>query len=185
MFNKLARLPQARHGRRQPPPGKGWWPLGRPRWPCKPWRRASSVARWAGSATSAQKAERQSLSRRLTPACAVGTRMSAADQPLLDGRTQWHRLSAPVKQPACTDTCVRLPTAFGASRSRQQLASPSRVRWSSAVDSAVELACTGLAHKARAALSGLSGRRHGRWCRVLAPSSSRRSGLGSRVTALG
>ena len=26
--------------------------------------------------------------------------MSAADQPLLDGRTQWHRLSAPVKQPA-------------------------------------------------------------------------------------
>ena len=49
-------------------------------------------------------------------------------------------------------------------------------RWSSAVDSAVELACTGLAHKARAALSGLSGRRHGRWCRVRAPSSGRRSG---------
>ena len=32
-----------------------------------------------------------------------------------------------------------------------------RVRWSSAVDSAVELVCTGLAHKARAALSCLSG----------------------------
>ena len=26
--------------------------------------------------------------------------MSAADQPLLDGRTQWHALSASVKQPA-------------------------------------------------------------------------------------
>ena len=37
---------------------------GRPRWPCKPRRRASSVARWAGSATctSAPEAERQSLS---------------------------------------------------------------------------------------------------------------------------
>ena len=31
---------------------------------------------------------------------AVGTRMSAADQPLLDGGTQWHPLSAAVKQPA-------------------------------------------------------------------------------------
>ena len=38
----------------------------------------------------------------------------------------------------------------------QTLASPSRVRWSSAVDSTIELACTGVAHKARAALSGLS-----------------------------
>ena len=35
----------------------------------------------------------------------------------------------------------------------QTLASPSRVRWSSAVDSTIELACTGGAHKARAALS--------------------------------
>ena len=50
------------------------------------------------------------------------------------------------------------------------------VRWSSAVDPTIELVCTGLAHKARAALSGLSGRRHGRWCRVRAPSSGRRSG---------
>ena len=31
-------------------------------------------------------------------------------------------------------------------------------RWSSAVDSTIELACTGVAHKARTALSGLSGR---------------------------
>ena len=34
---------------------------------------------------------------------AVGTRMRAADQPLLDGRTQWHRLSAAVKQLVCWD----------------------------------------------------------------------------------
>ena len=61
----------------------------------------------------------------------------------------------------------------------QTLASPSTVRWSSAVDSTIELACTGVAHKARAALSGLSGRRHGRWgrwCRVRAPSSGPWSG---------
>ena len=31
-----------------------------------PWRRASSVERWAGSATSAPEAQRQCLSRRLT-----------------------------------------------------------------------------------------------------------------------
>ena len=66
-----------------------------------------------------------------------------------------------------------------ASRSRQTLASPSRVRWSSAVDDAVELVCTGLTHKARALINPLwpqGGLRHGRWCRVRAPSSGRRSG---------
>ena len=36
----------------------------------------------------------------------------------------------------------------------QTLASPSTVRWSSAVDSAIELACTGVAHKARPNISG-------------------------------
>ena len=49
----------------------------------------------------------------------------------------------------------------------QTLASPSTVRWSSGPStppSTIELACTGVAHKARAALSGLSGQRHGRWC---------------------
>ena len=66
----------------------------------------------------------------------------------------------------------------------QTLASPSRVRWSSAVDSTIELACTGLAHKARAALSGLSGQRHGRWCRVCAPSSGRRSGPSDAFCAI-
>ena len=34
---------------------------------------------------------------------AACTAMSAADQPLLDGRTQWHVLSATIKQPACRD----------------------------------------------------------------------------------
>jgi hypothetical protein len=58
----------------------------------------------------------------------------------------------------------------------QTLASPSRVRWSSAVDSTIELACTGVTHKARAALSGLSGQRHGRRCRIRAASSAGRRG---------
>ena len=58
----------------------------------------------------------------------------------------------------------------------QTLASPSRVRWSSAVDSNIELACTGVTHKARAALSGLSGQRHGRRCRIRAASSAGRRG---------
>ena len=48
-------------------------------------------------------------------------------------------------------------------------------RRSSVVDDAIKLVCTGIAHKARGALSGLSGRRHGRWCRVRAPSSARTS----------
>ena len=57
----------------------------------------------------------------------------------------------------------------------QTLASLSTVRWSSAVVSTIELACTGVAHKASAALSGLSGQRHGRWCLIrAAPSAGRR-----------
>ena len=51
-----------------------------------------------------------------------------------------------------------------------------KVRWSSAVDSTIELACTGVFHKARAALSGLSGQRHGRRCRIRAASSAGRRG---------
>ena len=47
-------------------------------------------------------------------------------------------------------------------------------RRSSVVVVAIDLACAGVAHKARGALSGLSGRRHGRWCRVRARSSARR-----------
>ena len=59
----------------------------------------------------------------------------------------------------------------------QTLASPSTVRWSSAVDSTIELAWTGVAHKAREALSGLSGQeRHGRRCRIRAASSAGRNG---------
>ena len=80
-------------------------------------------------------------------------------------------------------------------RRRQTFASPSRVRWSSAVDSTIELTCTGLSPTSATrplgqtpdgdargdargtALSGLSGRRHGRWCRGRAPSSGRRPGV--------
>ena len=38
---------------------------------------------------------------------------------------------------------------------------------------AIELACAGVARKARAALSGLGWQRHGRWCRGRAASSAR------------
>ena len=31
---------------------------------------------------------------------------------------------------------------------------------------AIKLACADVAHKARGALSGLSGQRHGRWCHI-------------------
>ena len=60
--------------------------------------------------------------------------------------------------------------------SRKSAASSWTARMSSVVVDAIELACAGVAHKARAALSGLSGRRHGRWCRVRAPSSGQCSG---------
>ena len=50
--------------------------------------------------------------------------------------------------------------------SRKSAASSWPARMSSVVVDAIELACAGVAHKARAALSGLSGRRHGRWCSV-------------------
>ena len=39
--------------------------------------------------------------RRRRTFVAVRPSVSAADQPLLDGGTQWHRLSAAVKQPVC------------------------------------------------------------------------------------
>ena len=103
--------------------------------------------------------------------------MRAADHRIVDRRTQWHPLSA----------FIMNPMAWSAQEG------PSSMLWVSADDNIVvtvdgevvvgrrrrrpvELACTGLTHKARAALSGLSGRRHGRWCRVRAPSSGRRSG---------
>ena len=78
-----------------------------------------------------------------------------------------------------------------AHETRQILASPSTVRWSSAVDSTIDRTggpCTGLAHKphgqSRALSAALwphvSGRRgmaaDGGRCRVRAPSSGRRSG---------
>ena len=89
--------------------------------------------------------------------------------------TQHMSLSAGIAQEPVSMT-PRLMAETFCFAPAQTLASPSRVRWSSAVDPAIELACTGVAHKARAALSGLSGRRHGRWCRIRAPSSGRRSG---------
>ena len=88
--------------------------------------------------------------------------------------TQYMSLSAGIAQEPVSMT-PKLTVETFCFAPAQTLASPSTVRWSSAVDSTIELACTGVAHKARAALSGLSGRRHGRWCRIRAPSSARTS----------
>ena len=54
----------------------------------------------------------------------------------------------------------------------QTAASSWTARRSSVVVVAIDLACAGVAHKARGALSGLSGQRHGRRCRVRATSSA-------------
>ena len=69
--------------------------------------------------------------------------------------TQHMSLSAGIAQEPVSMT-PRLMAETFCFAPAQTLASPSRVRWSSAVDSTIELAGTGVAHKARAALSGLS-----------------------------
>ena len=53
------------------------------------------------------------------------------------------------------------PNAIGWHLLRRAAATVKGKVVSSAVDSTIKLACTGVAHKARAALSGLSGRQHG------------------------
>ena len=58
---------------------------------------------------------------------------------------------------------------------RKLSSSPETVWMSSVVVDAIKLACGGVAHKARGALSGLGWQRHGRRCRVRAPSSAGRS----------
>ena len=71
--------------------------------------------------------------------------------------TQYMSLSAGIAQEPVSMT-PKLTAETFCFAPAQTFASPSRVRWSSAVDSTIELqlVCTGVAHKARAALSGLS-----------------------------
>ena len=93
--------------------------------------------------------------------------------------TQYMSLSAGIAQEPVSMT-PRLMAETFCFAPAQTLASPSRVRWSSAVDSTISI----ILHRercwraqaspteARAALSGLSaqwGRRHGRWCRFAHP----------------
>ena len=73
--------------------------------------------------------------------------------------TQHMSLSAGIAQEPVSMT-PRLTAETFCFAPAQTLASPSTVRWSSAVDSTIKLACTGVAHKARAVLSSLSGQRH-------------------------
>ena len=89
--------------------------------------------------------------------------------------TQYMSLNAGIAQEPVSTT-PRLTAETFCFAPAQTLASLSRVRWSSAVDSTIELACTGVFHKARAALSGLSGQRHGRRCRIRAGASSAAAG---------
>ena len=88
--------------------------------------------------------------------------------------TQHMSLSAGIAQEPVSSMTPRLTAETFCFAPAHTLASPSTVRWSSAVDSIIELACTGVTHKAGAALSGLSGQRHGRRCRIRAVSSAGR-----------
>ena len=132
--------------------------LGAGRAPC-------TVARWAGSATSAPEAERQCLSRRLTIACCLSTECC-------------HQQAAGLRR---------------SGRYRQHARGQCRrQRWSSAVDSTIKLACTtGVAHKARAqpSLAPVGGGQHSRneplalrlaW-RLTRPSMIRRKGILCKV----
>ena len=76
--------------------------------------------------------------------------MSAADQPLLDGGTQWHPLSAAVKQPACRDVQGGTGSMLGVSADDNIGVTADSVSevWSSADDAAIEPTCSGLAHSA-------------------------------------
>ena len=79
--------------------------------------------------------------------------------------TQHMSLSAGIAQEPAPMTS-RLMAQLFSFASASTAASSWTARMSSVVVDAIELACAGVAHKARAALSGLSGRRHGRWCSV-------------------
>ena len=119
------------------------------------------------------------LQMTLCPLCAHGLVVGG-------GRTQWHRLSARVR--AAADTCLLVPSGLQ-SHGRDIFLSAAQTiclivrtaRLSSVVVDAVELACAGIAHKARPEQpslwpqsSDLSGRRHacGRRCRIRAASSA-------------
>ena len=80
-------------------------------------------------------------------------------------RTQWHALSASFNPEPVSMTSVPLAAAASLATA-STAASLYTVRKSSVVVVAIKLACAGVAHEARGALSGLSGQRHGRWCHV-------------------
>ena len=116
------------------------------------------------------------LCRRRRQNDAAGRPMSAADQPLIDGGTQWHRLSAAVKQPAyryvraasCSITAAHDHDNIGVTVVRLD-----GEVWSSADDAAIEPTCPGLAHSAQTGLLAHGWARHGRWCHDRAPSGAR------------
>ena len=88
--------------------------------------------------------------------------------------TQCMPLSAGIAQEPVSMTS-RLMAEVYSFALRKPAASSWTARIPSVVVDAIKLTCAGVADKARGALSGLSGQRHGRRCRVRAPSSARRS----------
>ena len=106
--------------------------------------------------------------------CAFALCVLWAQMPQCNPRTQHMSLSARIALEAMPMTSG--PQAAAASLAlRKAAASSWTARRSSVVVDAIELACVGVAHEARAALSGLGWQRHGRWCRVRALSGARRS----------
>ena len=95
---------------------------------------------------------------------------------LIDRRTQWMVLSAAIDKRCIAEglwgpsSILRLSLDANCSVIVDSKDAVGRRR-----RHAVKMACAVIAHEARGALSGISGRRHGRWCRVLAASSARRS----------
>ena len=126
------------------------WPCGRSRRPCRASGRRASFLNVHVHTTHTTSRSRHSAS-------STECRRQQSDGQKWPGRAHWHARGCrcTLTQTAPSSWTARLP---------------------SVVVDAIELACAGVAHKARAALSGLSGRRHGHWCRVRAPSSGRRSG---------
>ena len=70
-------------------------------------------------------------------------------------------LSAGIAQEPVSITPRLMVQRLSALRLRKPAASSWTARWSSIVDDAIKLVCAGVAYKARAAISGLSGQRHG------------------------
>ena len=102
-----------------------------------------------------------------------GTRVCFAIARMLDGRTQWHALSAAVNNPMVSGSLREVQAASQRLTITTTSASPPTVRWSSADDAAIEPTCPGLTDSAQTGLLAHGWAGHGRWCHDRAPSGAR------------